>query len=78
MKTAISIPDEVYGAAEELVERLGTSRSQLYSRALAEFVARHSPDRVTAALDGALVGIEPEADPFVEAAAEGTLRGSDW
>jgi metal-responsive CopG/Arc/MetJ family transcriptional regulator len=77
MRTRISIPDEVYGAAEELIERLATSRSQLYSQAVTEFVARHSPDRVTAALDGVLVGIEPEADPFVEAASIAMLRGCD-
>ena len=36
MKTAISLPDELFAAAEKLAERLGVSRSQLYATALAE------------------------------------------
>jgi metal-responsive CopG/Arc/MetJ family transcriptional regulator len=36
MKTAISIPDDVFAAAERLARRLKKSRSELYSRALRE------------------------------------------
>jgi hypothetical protein len=79
MKTAISIPDDVFQEAERLAAELGRSRSSLYSQALREYVARHSPDRVTAALDfvytdGADVG-EPE---FSRAAAYRTLDRSEW
>jgi metal-responsive CopG/Arc/MetJ family transcriptional regulator len=38
MKIAVSIPDEVFAEAESLAQRLNTSRSELYSRALTEFV----------------------------------------
>ena len=48
MKTAVSIPDDVFEDAERLASRLRTSRSQLYARALAEFVARHDDDRAIA------------------------------
>ena len=41
MKTAISIPDDVFAEAEETAQRLGVSRSGLYTRAIAEFVERH-------------------------------------
>jgi hypothetical protein len=52
MKTAVSIPDEVFAAAERLADQLGWSRSQLYSKALADFLASESEsDPVTAALD---------------------------
>jgi len=37
--------------AERLAAELQTSRSQLYSRALQEFVARHAPDRLTEAMN---------------------------
>ena len=47
MKTAISVPDEVFSSAERLAKRLKVSRSELYSRALAEFLARHAPEVVT-------------------------------
>ena len=51
MKTAVSIPNDVFEEAERLAERLQTSRSQLYTRALAEFVAPHDDDRVAAAMN---------------------------
>ncbi len=46
-KTAVSLPDEVFASAETLAKRLKLTRSELYSRALAEYLARHSPDEIT-------------------------------
>jgi len=48
MKTAVSIPDEVFESAERLARRTKKSRSQVFSDALREYVARHAPDEVTA------------------------------
>jgi len=77
MKTAISIPDDVFEDAERLARRLGHSRSQLYSRALREFVARHEPDHVTAALDEVFAG-EPEGDAFVARAGRRAIERTEW
>lgn len=77
MKTAVSIPDDVFDAADHMAQRLGHSRSQLYSRALREFIARHQPDQVTAALDAAYAN-ETTPDAFVERASNRTLRNSEW
>jgi metal-responsive CopG/Arc/MetJ family transcriptional regulator len=38
MKTAISIPDPVFKAAEALAGRLGVSRSELYAKAVESYV----------------------------------------
>lgn len=51
MKTAVSLPDELFEAGEQLAARLGWSRSQLYARALEGFVERSTEDEVTARLD---------------------------
>ncbi|CAN5611535.1 ribbon-helix-helix domain-containing protein [soil metagenome] len=51
MKTAISIPDNVYETAEKLANRLGKSRSQLYTQALSSYLAKHQKDEVTQKLD---------------------------
>jgi len=51
MKVALSIPDELFDAAETLGKRLAVSRSRLYSTALADFVAKHQGRKVTARLD---------------------------
>lgn len=78
MKTNISIPGDVYEDAERLVSRLRTSRSQLYARALAEFVARHDDERSTAAMDAVIENVGAEIDVFTRAAAQRTLRRVEW
>lgn len=78
MKTAISIPDDLFEDAERLARELKQSRSALYSRAIREYVTRHSPDSVTATLDAMLAEEhEPDAE-FAAAAARQTLERSDW
>lgn len=61
MKTAISIRDDIFEAAERAAAALGISRSELYARAVAEFVSRRDGDRVTERLD-AVYG-EDESPP---------------
>jgi metal-responsive CopG/Arc/MetJ family transcriptional regulator len=38
LKTAISIPDNLFEAADKVARRLGISRSELYQRAIARFL----------------------------------------
>lgn len=51
MKTAISIPDEVFVAAEDLATRLHMSRSELYANALRAYLGEHRHDGVAEQLD---------------------------
>jgi RimJ/RimL family protein N-acetyltransferase len=51
MKTAISIPDAEFEAAEKVAKRLGMSRSKLYRKAIADFLTRHADHRVTEKLN---------------------------
>lgn len=51
MKTAISIPDNIYESAEKLANRLGKSRSQLYTQAINSFVAKHQREGITEKLN---------------------------
>ena len=51
MKTAISIPDNVYDAAEQLANRLGQSRSELYSKAVSIYIKKHQNVKVTEQLN---------------------------
>lgn len=78
MKTAISIPDEVFERAEHLARRTRKSRSQLYSDAVKEYVSRHAPEDITDAMNQVveLVGTKP--DKFVSAAARRRLAQTEW
>jgi metal-responsive CopG/Arc/MetJ family transcriptional regulator len=51
VKTAISIPDEIFNKAEELAQSLGISRSELYTQAIANFIKFYRSKTVTEALD---------------------------
>ena len=78
VRTTVSIPDSVFEKAERLVKRTKKSRSQLYSDALKEYLARHAPDEVTEAMDRVLAGVENSADPFVSIASQRALKRSEW
>jgi predicted transcriptional regulator len=78
MKAAISIPDDVFQAGERLARRLKTSRSQLYARALADFVVQHDENQVTAALNRVLDEVGTGVDDFSRRAAGRALRRVEW
>ena len=60
MKTAISIPNETFEAAEHFARRLGLSRSELYATAVAEYLARHRAAGIRERLD-AVYELDEEA-----------------
>jgi metal-responsive CopG/Arc/MetJ family transcriptional regulator len=63
MKTAISIPDDIFAAAEATARRLGMSRSELFSRAVAIFIEKHQGRRITAQLDKVYGDHDSKLDP---------------
>ena len=78
MKTAVSIPDEVFEKAERLARRARRSRSEVFSAALQEYLARHAPDEVTEAMDRVCAAVNDEPDGFVTAAARRVLEQTEW
>lgn len=78
MKTAVSIPDDVFQKAERLARRMKKSRSELFADALVEFVARHAPDDVTETMDQVCAEISSEPAGFVSAASRCVLQRSEW
>jgi metal-responsive CopG/Arc/MetJ family transcriptional regulator len=74
VKTAISIPDSVFEAAERLAARRKMSRSELYSLAVADWVERHRDDRVTEALD-ALYGADSSGSDTSTSVLDADLQG---
>ena len=78
MKVAISLPDPLFSAAEELAERLQVSRSQLYSQALSEYLKdRHDP-AVTSQLNAIYSDVASSIDPAFAAAQAGALSNEAW
>lgn len=78
MKTAVSIPDDVFQRAERLARRSKKSRSRLFSDALREYVARHASEEVTEAMNRTCVAVGDTTDPFVSTAARRVLKRTEW
>jgi metal-responsive CopG/Arc/MetJ family transcriptional regulator len=78
MKTAVSIPDDVFEGAERLARQTKKSRSQLFSDAIREYVARHARDEVTEAMDRVCAELEHTPDEFVSLAGRRVLERNEW
>ncbi|MEM8994229.1 MAG: hypothetical protein AAGF23_05490 [Acidobacteriota bacterium] len=78
MKTAISIPDPIFESAERLAEKLEKSRSQLYSEAIAAYVARHDPSTLTERINAVCDDVDTRPDTWASEAAKRLLAGSEW
>ena len=80
MKTAISIPDPIFEAAEKLARRLGMSRSQLYSKAIDAWIEKYRFSGVTEQLN-AVYDANPEAgrlEQEIEELQSQSLSKDDW
>jgi metal-responsive CopG/Arc/MetJ family transcriptional regulator len=78
MKVAVSIPDDVFAEAELLAKRLKTSRSEIYSRALGEFIGHHAPERITQQMNDVVDAVGDEPDDFLDEAARQSFRRIEW
>ena len=78
MKIAVSIPDDIFDEAERLARGMKKSRSEIYRLALAEYLARHCPDRVTEAMDRVCAEIGDQSDEFIALASRRVLERSEW
>jgi metal-responsive CopG/Arc/MetJ family transcriptional regulator len=80
MKTAVSLPDPLFEAADRLARQLGRSRSQLYADALREYLEKHRDQDITARLNQ-IYDAEPELaelDPVLDTLQLEILRKEKW
>ncbi len=78
MKTAISIPDPLFEAAEQFAKRIGLSRSELYAVALQEYLQVHKPEQITNQLDIVYADEDSSLDPFFLKLQAHTLSKETW
>jgi metal-responsive CopG/Arc/MetJ family transcriptional regulator len=79
MKTAISIPDDVFRKAERLAKKLRKSRSELYTEALRRLLVERDTRSLTERIDAALADAgDTGNEAFVRRAARRTLARNEW
>ena len=80
MKTAISIPEEIFREAERAAKKLGVSRSELYAKAVLDFVERYRRDSLTEKLNEVYSNNESisELDPNLATMQTQSLKRDKW
>lgn len=65
MKTAISLPEHLYKDAEKTAKSLGIPRSQLFAKALEEYISKHKRGEVTEKLNEIYKKMDTDADAHI-------------
>jgi metal-responsive CopG/Arc/MetJ family transcriptional regulator len=78
MKTAVSLPEDLFLQAEATAKTLRVSRSQLYATAIAEFLARNQSDRVTERLNEVYSTTRANVDAALHRAQIQSLDKDSW
>jgi hypothetical protein len=78
MKTAISVPDDVFRTAESFARQQQLSRSALFTRAVEEFLSRHRHEGVTERLNRVYAREVSPLDPALSRLQSATLPKEKW
>jgi predicted transcriptional regulator len=74
MKTAVSLPDEVFEAAERLAKERGLTRSALYVQALEAFLEANEIDALTEAINRVADRVDTRLEPGLKRLQRVTLE----
>ena len=78
MKTAVSIPDPIFRAANSLAKRLGMSRSELFTKAVEAYIEAHKHTGLIEALDSVYTEESSALDQPLAQMQWSSLPKDDW
>ncbi|HYW42925.1 MAG TPA: hypothetical protein VE959_08715 [Bryobacteraceae bacterium] len=78
MKTAVSVPDDLFRQAEAAARRLRVSRSQLYATAISEFLDRQQANTITERLNQVYSRRTARVDAALHRAQLRSLEKESW
>lgn len=78
MKTAVSVPDDLFRRAENAARRLRVSRSQLYATAISEFLSRQQDSSITERLNEVYARQPSKLDAALHRAQVRSLEKERW
>ena len=78
MKTAISIPDKLFKIAEKTAKKYGISRSNLFSKAIEEFINTHNPQDITNALNKVYGNTDNQMDKAILEMQAISIERESW
>jgi len=78
MKTAISIPDPIFQSAEIMAHQLAISRSELFTKAISEYLEKHKYEDVTESLNHVYAGVSSSLDEELTAMQSNSIEKDVW
>jgi metal-responsive CopG/Arc/MetJ family transcriptional regulator len=78
MKTAVSLPDDLFRLAEAAARRLRVSRSELYAKAIAEYLKRQHGNGITERLNEVYSRRPAKVDSALHRAQMKSLEKDAW
>jgi metal-responsive CopG/Arc/MetJ family transcriptional regulator len=78
MKVAVSVPDSLFGEADELAKRLNTTRSGLYCRALESFIREYRDEELTRRINEVCAEVDTSLPDDLRQAAVANLERVEW
>jgi len=78
MKTAVSMPDELFRMAEAAARRLRVSRSELYAKAIAQFLEGRQENAITERLNRVYSRNRAKVDSALDRAQLKSLGKDAW
>ena len=78
MKTAISVPNDVFKTADSFARRTKLSRSALFTLAVTEFLSRHHQEDVTEQLNKVYGRQESSLDPVLQGLQFASVPKGKW
>jgi metal-responsive CopG/Arc/MetJ family transcriptional regulator len=78
MKTAISIPDKLFVAADQYAKNHGFSRSHLYAKAVAQFLEKHPTDHITKLLNKVYTNQNSKLNKTFSAMQFNSIEKEEW
>ena len=78
MKTAISIPNETFDAAEHFASSTGMSRSELYTKAVLEYLNKYKYLDITETLNRVYSEAESTFDSELHSMQVNSLTKDEW
>ncbi len=78
MKTAISVPNDVFELSERLAKRLKVSRSQIFAMGVKKLGEEYDEDDITARINKVCEEVDTPIDPFWKKIQSRSLPKDEW
>lgn len=78
MKTAISLPDPLFEAANALAARLGITRSELFQRAMERLLSDYGDEQITEQLNRIYAKESSAVDPALAMMQAASIPREEW